>query len=258
MSRYQFDNPSLSRKGCGGLVACEDRFKRFQYITPAPGPGNYDCKLNFTTPTPVRYAQPETRSFVEKFETPSPGHYNPRLSMSPRDARSAFNSTSKKCMLAKNETPAPWHYKTGSGPTPSKLPSPVFRLPVKARRYQINLYDPHAELTKEEMPGPGHYSFDERQETSIKSSYMFLESNLDRFGLQKRQKRSEGSPPGPGAYYIGRDDFEKTPVAGAVFMSETERVWLNAEKKPPGPAFYRPIQMPKKKSFHLNANRLWL
>ena len=81
---------------------------------------------------------------------------------------------------------------------------------------------------------------------------------MDRFGWQRRHKRGEGSPPGPGAYFLAREDVERTPVAGAVFMSETERVWLQADKKPPGPAFYRPVQMPKKKSFHLNANRVWL
>ena len=41
-------------------------------------------------------------------------------------------------------------------------------------------------------------------------------------------------------------------------MSETERAWMGNEKKPPGPAFYKPMGVPKKKSFHLNSDKTWV
>ena len=84
-----------------------------------------------------------------------------------------------------------------------------------------------------------------------------MKQDVDRFGQPLRPKRAKSGVPGPGAYTVSGEKREKLPVSGAVFMSESKRddSFLS---KAPGPAFYRPVILPKKKSFHLNAERKWV
>ena len=85
---------------------------------------------------------------------------------------------------------------------------------------------------------------------------MFASSEKNRFGEAVKPRVSEYTP-GPGEYSKAAV-VEKAPVTGAVFMSESERKWFTTEKKPPGPAFYKPMMQPKKKSFHLKPNNIWV
>ena len=77
---------------------------------------------------------------------------------------------------------------------------------------------------------------------------MFLANDLDRFGKTTR-KRTKEYAPGPGEYSVEKEN-SKSLVTGAAFVSESKRGWIKADKKPPGPAFYNPAPVPKKKSFH--------
>ena len=97
-----------------------------------------------------------------------------------------------------------------------------FKNSVKARRYQINLYDPHSEVPRETSPGPGEYSVEETPKLTSKPSSMFTIGESDRFGSTKRIKRVTVNSPGPGTYY-SVEEAERLPVSSSVFMSESER-----------------------------------
>lgn len=130
-------------------------------------------------------------------------------------------------------------------------------MPARARRYPINLYDPHAPVPLDNSPGPADYQNITLPLINSKPSAAFVKSESDRFGNAIKQKKNKDVTPGPGSYYCYVIQ-EKNPVTGAVFMSETNREAAEKPKKQPGPAFYRPSPIPKKKSFHLNSSNLWV
>lgn len=85
---------------------------------------------------------------------------------------------------------------------------------------------------------------------------MFLAKEVDRFGRPIRRRKKEFLP-GPGDYSFEKEN-KKSMVTGAVFSSESKRVIFNAKGKPPGPAFYTPTPVPKKKSFHFKTAKIWV
>mmetsp|Transcript_12693 Transcript_12693/g.12805 ORF Transcript_12693/g.12805 Transcript_12693/m.12805 type:complete len:111 (+) Transcript_12693:579-911(+) len=98
----------------------------------------------------------------------------------------------------------------------------AFKQPVQARRYQINLYDPHSDILGDDNPGPGEYNVVNSSLSNVKPSPMFIVGEVDRFGKPIRPKKKNEVTPGPGTYTMARGD-ERVPVSGAVFMSESER-----------------------------------
>jgi hypothetical protein len=155
--------------------------------------------------------------------------------------------------------PAPWDYDPVLVPAKTNVANASFKQPSYLRRYQVNLYDPHAPIEQPKYPGPTQYNTEVVNESQLNpvNQSMFSSTGNDRFGKQFRSKVGRKRP-APGDYEYSFREEETLPVSGAVFMSETDRQILKVAKKPPGPAYYSIKQKPKKKSFHLNSTRTWL
>ena len=250
------ESPSLSRKGYGGLISKSPRFKRFQYNTPVPGPGSYTYTDISAQGISSVFQKPKGR-LPQPQELPAPGAYEISTNVSTASVCSPFKSKSKRYGDVPSTSPPPWQYNIQSAFPISDKPSPAFKMPVQARRYPINLYDPHAPVPSELTPGPADYQGTFLPPINSKVSSQFVKSDVDRFGNPVKEKKAKDIMPGPGAYYLETIQ-EKVQVSGSVFMSESSRVGVKNTLKQPGPAFYRPAPVPKKKSFHLNSNRVWL
>lgn len=246
--------PSHSAKGYGCLVSRVPRFKKFQYNTVAPGPGSYNSVLKRATSGVLPYHERQKKRFAVKQPTPAPGTYNPQLPSVTTLATVIFKSNVKRLEEHSVASPAPWQYNPSNTLTRSHSAgcSAVFKQANLKKKTQ-NYYDPHAVVHPDTGPGPGDYTV-EQSAGEVKASRVFVAGELDRFG--QGPKLGPASP-GPGSYNTGKQ-YEKAHLSGAVFMSESERDVFLAERRPPGPAFYKPTQQPKKKSFHLNINRNWL
>lgn len=256
------ENASFSKKGFGGLISNSSRFKRFQYSTPVPGPGayTYDVKHVKANQASAVFLEGKTKNLTVTSDKQAPGQYNPKLTSTTPAITSTFRSKSKRLSPLRNvENPSPWQYNPNVSLTRSKSAqlTSAFKQSVNAKRYQVNLYDPHSNITHEITPGPGDYDQNLLAQTKSKTSSMFVVSEYDRFGNSDNPRKKNQATPGPGAYQPPGNQ-EKTAVSGAVFMSESERVWYGSNRKPPGPAFYKPSKVPKKKSFHLNSNKIWV
>ena len=243
-------NPSISKKGY--LMSSSSRFKKNQYKTPVPGPGSYNLKSARTLGIII---SGRGKSLAKTAEIPSPGYYDPRAPISTKEATSMFKSTSKRmASVSKADLPSPWQYNPRKPQRSEKKLTSPFVIPSNRRREQINLYDPHAKPSTVITPGPGEYSM--QTTTKSRPSSMFLANDLDRFGKTTR-KRTKEYAPGPGEYSVEKEN-SKSLVTGAAFVSESKRGWIKADKKPPGPAFYNPAPVPKKKSFHLKPRKQWI
>jgi len=92
-----------------------------------------------------------------------------------------------------------------------------------------------------------------------KKSSVFSNLNCDRWGVPFERKTMDDNVPGPGAY--SKPVVHTTTRVSAsshVFLSNVHRLGNRSKGvKPPGPAFYKPSQVPKK-SFLLNAARRWV
>lgn len=249
------ENPSLSKKGYGGLTNSAPRFKKYQYVNSIPGPGSYDEQPLATQSFTI--AMGNTKSLKKIQDFPAPGQYDPLAPSSTKQPTYMFKSKSKRLEAPSKISPAPWQYSPSYTliRNSSSALSSSFKLPVNVRRHQVNLYDPHSEIANGITPGPGDYTSETKNDANRPSS-MFVITEKDRFGKSSKPKIHDLSP-GPGQY-VKPTIMGKSQVSGAVFMSESERKWFNTNKKPPGPAFYKPMYQPKKKSFHLKPNNVWV
>lgn len=248
-------NPSLSKKGYGGLTNSAARFKKYQYVNSIPGPGSYEDQ-----PIPSQgftISNGKTKSLKKSQDLPAPGQYDPLLPSSSTQSTSMFKSKSKRLEVPNIISPAPWEYTPNyalTRNTSSKLSS-VFKLSVNAKRQPTNLYDPHGTINENTTPGPGDYNLEMKYDLNRPSS-MFVNNEQDRFGKSINPKFKKDTP-GPGQY-VKPEAVHKSEIKGAVFMSESERKWFSTNRKPPGPAFYKPTYQPKKKSFHLKPENIWV
>lgn len=254
------ENPSVSKKGYGGLINRAPRFRKFQYNTLVPGPGSYEAKNRAVKTVSSVFVEGRSKSLASRSDPPAPGQYDPQFPEAKTlGMTSTFKSKTKRLEpSASSDAPPPWQYNIDSSMlrSSSAKNTAAFKMPVQARRYQINLYDPHSDIVTEDMPGPGEYLVSSSQ-SQAKPSSMFVVGEVDRFGNPLRPKKKNDFTPGPGTY-VEPHSQDKIPVSGAVFMSESERAWFTTERRPPGPAFYKPSTVPKKKSFHLNSNKMWV
>ncbi|OMJ74870.1 hypothetical protein SteCoe_26123 [Stentor coeruleus] len=250
-------SPSLSKKGYGGLISKSPRFKRYQYNTPVPGPGAYTQKGTPTSAISSVFQKPKSKTIARpEPDLPAPGTYEVP-DASHVYISSPFKSTTKRYKEYNSVSPSPWQYNLDGFFNSDLKPSPAFRMPVKARRYPINLYDPHAPVPVDISPGPADYQHSVLPPINQKFTAPFAKGDADRFGIPVKIKRTKDLTPGPGAYYYDSSQ-DRLPVTGAVFMSESNREIIKSPLKQPGPAFYKPTPVPKKKSFHLNANKVWV
>ena len=255
-------SPSFSKKGYGGFVSKTKRFDPKQFVSAVPGPGSY---TNVHKPVDTHlssiFVQPKFQSRTTKTQLPAPGQYSPTEPKQPSGPSAIFKSKTKRPDNAcKVQGPAPWYYtpdETLIRSSSQKLTS-TFKKPVNGKRFKLNMYDPHAPVLDEGVPGPGYYIPEDNQEReSLNGSPSRRE--IDRFGGSVKPGKSKESSPGPGAYdaRLPQVHKEKLLVSGAVFMSETQRDFVKATQVP-GPAFYKLPTGPVKKSFHLNSELRWV
>ncbi|OMJ72170.1 hypothetical protein SteCoe_29434 [Stentor coeruleus] len=248
-------NPSLSKKGYGGLTNSAARFKKYQYLNSIPGPGSYEnqpiSSQGFTI------SNGKTKSLKKTQDLPAPGQYNPLLPSSSTQSTSMFKSKSKRLEIPNKISPAPWQYTPSYTLTrnSSSALSSAFKLSVNAKRQQTNLYDPHGTINENITPGPADYNIQTNYDLNRPSS-MFVNNEQDRFGKSINPKIINNSP-GPGQY-IKPETVLKSKTKLAAFMSKSERKWFTTDRKPPGPAFYKPAYQPKKKCFHLKPENIWV
>jgi len=133
--------------------------------------------------------------------------------------------------------------------------SAAFCQPANAKRYPINLYDPHGKIADSVSPGPGEYEIN-KEKPKDKGSFMFIQGGNDRFGKPIEKRKHEIIVPGPGSYEPS-ESVLKFPASNAVFKDESERKFFDL-KRTPGPAFYNPNLVPAKKSFHMNFSTTWV
>ena len=236
-------NPSLSKKGFGGLTQRENRFKRFQFNTVAPGPGKYD-PIEPITNSSVKYMK-SNRSLSNNLEdSPSPGHYDPYVASTSRRITSIFKSTSKRRLELKEDIPSPGQYNLQYSLVQNTKPSFFFqKSSTKRGRDAFRSQD-----FGDNAPGPGTY-FNDVKPLNKRPSYMFIETG-------KKIERTGFGAPGPGYYELEKDKKDKLLVSGAVFMSESERLCATIDSHKPGPAFYHPLAL-QKRSFHFNSRNNW-
>lgn len=75
---------------------------------------------------------------------------------------------------------------------------------------------------------------------------------------KERFARLQDSTPAPGAYEVGSKEKETELAGGAAFKSDTDRFWRGELMQRPGPAFYKPNVLPKRRSFLLNLRKKWV
>lgn len=248
-----------SKPKCFGISA---RFTTKQYKTLAPGPGSYNS-LSSSSSHVLKsvFVLPKPRpSKAAKLQTPAPWQYAPKVSANPRSAASCFKSSTQR-LSGTNPVPgpSPWQYTPNFElvrSTSAQLTS-AFKLSVKEKREQLNVYDPYQRIPPETNPGPGSYDRPSVFEDHPPGpSSFFIKSDLDRFG--RSSKPNLRAWPEPGSYSQGLEERDRVPVSGAVFMSESEREWIKKGQMHPGPAFYKAQLLPKKLSFLRNDSSKWV
>eukprot|EP00239_Pterosperma_sp_CCMP1384_P007029 CAMPEP_0197855260 /NCGR_PEP_ID=MMETSP1438-20131217/26270_1 /TAXON_ID=1461541 /ORGANISM="Pterosperma sp., Strain CCMP1384" /LENGTH=381 /DNA_ID=CAMNT_0043470299 /DNA_START=345 /DNA_END=1487 /DNA_ORIENTATION=+ len=219
-----------------------------------PGPGQYDHFKSSLDPhsgkgymyksSTERFHKPEER----KNPVPSPGQYElPKTFIGEgAAAKSSFKSSTDR-------------------PGPDGL--------VHGRRANMNaapsiIYGEEDLPFQESDPGPGQYTTDvlnlsKKFKEGPKQSSMFKPSLQDRFGIPTEPRVIREEVPGPGAYSSSNTVGAYTTTTGSqsVFLSATARYQdemstVAGLAKPPGPAFYNPMNLGKK-SFNLNARKRW-
>lgn len=253
-------SPSFSKKGYGGFVSKKKRFDLKAFVSAVPGPGSYVSISRQVDSHPSSiFVLPKFQSRTAKLQLPAPGQYNPFTPKQPSGPSAIFKSKTKRpdnaCVV---QGPAPWYYtpdETLIRSSSQKLTS-TFKKPENNRRFKLNLYDPHAPVLDEAVPGPGYYTENSQKQEVLSGS--LSRSEIDRFGGSLKPRNSKESSPGPGSYdALPPVRREKLLVSGAVFMSESQRDFVKATKVP-GPAFYTLPTGANKKSFHLNSEQRWV
>jgi len=254
-------SPSSSKKGYGGLISKSSRFKRYQYVSDVPGPGSYvQARLESVNKPSHMFIVNARETGQTNTKAPAVGSYDPKAVDKTKVVTSAFVSKSKRFETENRSTvPAPGQYSPTLKMTRanSASHSSVFKPPSNLKRHQVNMYDPSAKVEENVLPGPGDYELPSAFRSIDSRTSTLKTSDTSRFGEALRPKKANAEAPGPGTYELARV-IEKSPVSGAVFMSESERFEFKLINKPPGPAYYKPTLVPKIKSFHLNANRQWV
>lgn len=237
------------------ILGCMDKSRRFkptQYFTTAPGPGTYTLKEERKTNIIKSvFLSKEARSLSPIRQMPAPGQYNPKEITSSRSVASVFRSNVRRIHdPPKSITPAPGHYTPNFSLIHKSYTAMSYKKPT-AKRYQVNVYNPLSKPLPEVSPGPGSYDIPrDRSDESIPSAV--FHSAEERFG------RQEELSPAPGTYEIGSNEGEKQILSVAAFRSDTERFLRRGHVPRPGPAFYKPNLLPKRRSFLLNLHQKWV
>ena len=104
-SESQLENPSVSKKGFGGLTSSAPRFKKFQYANIIPGPGTYESKPSTTQGFII--STNKTISLKKNDIMPAPGQYDPLFPSGSKQTTSMFQSKTKRMENSNQISPAP-------------------------------------------------------------------------------------------------------------------------------------------------------
>ena len=151
--------------------------------------------------------------------------------------------------------------------------------PIPKKIMPVNLYDPHAppEDEKNKRPEPASYNmvrafeparfaddFEARIEAPIPGGgKIYMESNVDRFGLPIRPMKPIAIVPGPGEYDVTEPVYDvlgpKPAIAkGGFIPEESIDRGITFPRANPGPSYYNSTKEPKKISFLFNPNEEWV
>jgi len=167
-----------------------------------------------------------------------------------------------------------------------------FKEPVPKKIVPVNLYNPHAEPEgdKNKFPEPCTYKvqrlFDvpemaendeyEPRLNSVPGGKVYIENNLDRFGLPIRPMKPLNIVPGPGVYDVLPEapPAEKWAAENVNYPEEfpqfrTKKGYISdlpisrelpapGGKGVPGPTYYTSNKEPKKISFLFNPGEKWV
>ena len=235
-----------------GCMGKSRRFKPNRYMTAVPGPGTYTWKAerrNIIIKSV--FLSKETRSLSPIKQVPAPGQYDPKEASSSRSVASVFRSNVKRIEgPPESTTPAPWHY-TPSFALIHKSNTTVSYKEPSTRPVHVNVYNSLSKPVPEESPGPGSYEIPREKSEGAMPSAVFQSGN-------ERFARQQEASPAPGTYDIGSKEKERERASGAAFRSDTERFWRKEVVQRPGPAFYKPSVLQKRRSFLLNMHKNWV
>mmetsp|Transcript_9251 Transcript_9251/g.13898 ORF Transcript_9251/g.13898 Transcript_9251/m.13898 type:complete len:327 (-) Transcript_9251:98-1078(-) len=259
---------SISQRGYTTMISRTDRFSdRQQGIREAflPGPGSYNHSIaNQFVRRRVSTSFGRSRCMKSKSKklppSPGPGHYYP-FGVEERKAwdknfNYSFNSTGRENYRQRpvfDSQAAPGSYEVGKsidalhnyGNTTGR-PGAVFQSKID----RLKEMEP-----KTVTPSPCKYDIEVPEEPYRNRPCSVFCSSLDRFGNSPYEKENEVEP-GPGFYEPKIDRVKETNIAA--FQSRLPRFSEdNAKAEQPGPAYYNPRTLSKKKCFHFNLDKKW-
>lgn len=183
-----------------------------------------DFSIPFNEKNPLNYVKPITVNIYFKQQNPSVGQYNPkRVEKHVPAASNAFKTKAERNIISTDpNAPAPGHYEKLDG-FDSKwretdFGTRQFKEETQRKIVPVNLYNPHAvpENDRNKQPGPQAYKvarlYDVPEQPEgeeyeprlnvIPGGRVYVDQNMDRFGLPIRPMKPLNIVPGPGEYEL--------------------------------------------------------
>jgi len=280
----KLDAESWGKKGTGGFASKSKRFRRTGPVGPVPGPGAYDSglpkKTNKDPTVPSAPFMLPCKKDKKKMMTPGPGTYSvpsSALDESHNVCAASFKKPSIPEEVLKkayaDNTPGPGSYLKHSNFVQAEVErlrdNAIFKHPSKRKFISVHpdlpiprrpLNDPYGEFVRQcgttvpIIPGPGTY-----ESTALESNLMFNSKGSSFFSKPNQTwARPNEILPGPGNYDAPIQTKVKPTDACSVFNSGSRQRDLGLVSQAPGPAFYKPGQIPQRMSFHLNQKGKWV
>ncbi|KAJ3292391.1 hypothetical protein BCR33DRAFT_713663 [Rhizoclosmatium globosum] len=269
------DPTSLSKRGYG--VGFASKTRRFQKpptdleIIPKVGPAQYtttnEPQYSYSLSNSIssnfrqRIAKLESTVYPHKL-TPGPASYETfgaskallRTRVEENGAAYVFKSRTKKSEINNAEStpgrdaPPPGAYNIPDEKNPRAGATAAFKSTTR----------PGIKISSPPAVGPGSYNIAQQPQLPVKKyrakfkSVVQIDHDMTAFRAN--------TPLGPGQYDVAKaaDSLHKnTNVPHGVFVSASPR-FGNLKTAAPPPGFYRPLQEPRNRSFHLNLTDSWL
>ena len=248
-----------------------------------------DFSIPFNEKNPLNYVKPITVNIYFKQQNPAVGMYNPKLvEKHVPSATHAFKTQTKRELISMRpediNAPAAGQYEKIDGFDgkwrETDFGTRQFKEDVQRKIVPVNLYNPHAvpETDRGKQPGPQQYKvarlFDVPEQPEgeefeprlnvIPGGKVYVEQNMDRFGLPIRPMKPLHIVPGPGHYELQEPIYpihmpsDSVIPGGFISSVPNDRSLKAGEPGVPGPAFYNSNKEPKKISFLFNPTEKWV
>ncbi|KAJ3101328.1 hypothetical protein HDU97_001422 [Phlyctochytrium planicorne] len=197
-----------------------------------------------------------------RYEAPGPGTYDPGNGWKKKGgedgARFVFKSRTRRSDISNSEgmagrqgPPPPGAYDVLEKPNPKAGAVAAFKATMRPDILARSaLY----------VPGPGSYELHQKAFGNHKKMPLKFKSVVQT--VPDPSALRAPSPPGPGHYQLARAAdrlHPKTHAARSIFVSSTPRFeTIKDGKNGPGPGFYRPLDEPRMRSFHLNMEDIFV